>query len=227
MKYITKPGFILSLLFLLTAIPACVKENEQTFTNFSQLSDFVIIQTSGLSNVQTANIQVDATSTDTLRVPIIVSIASVNYRENNSDITVKLAVDDTKRTAYNSDNGSKFQAFTTPMYKILNTTLTIPKGQLSAKTTLEIYQNKIDPTVSYMLPISITDATGKELTSNQNTIYYNVIGNLIAGNYKWDFTRYNNNTGTGTPHSLSFTGKETGFVPVTETIVEVLSLIPL
>ena len=42
-----------------------------------------------------------------------------------------------------------------------------------------------------MLPISITDASGKSLTSNQNTIYFHIIGNPLAGPYNVAGTRYN------------------------------------
>jgi hypothetical protein len=50
-----------------------------------------------------------------------------------------------------------------------------------------------------MLPISITDASGKALTSNRNTLYFNIIGNLIAGNYQERWQRWNASDTTGAP----------------------------
>jgi hypothetical protein len=101
--------------------------------------------------------------------------------------------------------------------------LTIPAGQQYAHTTVSVYKAALDPTVSYMLPISITDASGKALSSNLNTIYYHVIGNPLAGTYTWNFTRWSSPDSTGTPDGNSFTGKTTQFVPDNSTQIEVKS----
>jgi hypothetical protein len=42
-----------------------------------------------------------------------------------------------------------------------------------------------------MLPLTITDASGKNLSGNQNTVYYHIIGNPLAGKYNTVGTRYN------------------------------------
>ena len=218
-KFLKLSSFIAAV-FLMFIIGSCVK-TVSNFTDLSKVSDLVILRNAGLSGLKTSNIRVDATSPDKLVIDVWAELASVYA--SNSDITVKLAVDDAKRTTYNNTNGTSFQAFASNQYKLVNTTLTISAGGHYVKTTLEIYQDKFDPTISYMLPVSITDASGKGLSSNQNTIYFNVIGNPIAGNYNWDFTRWNNPDGTGTPSGLSFTGDVTTFVADNPTTVEVAS----
>jgi hypothetical protein len=78
-----------------------------------------------------------------------------------------------------------------------------------------------------MLPISITDAGGKQMSSNQNTIYYNVIGNPIAGNYNQEWLRWNGLTGappdpatTPPTFDVPLTGT---FAPVNPTTISVSS----
>ena len=201
-------------------LSACVKENAKTFTDLSSVQDLVVIKGSGISNFKASNISL-AVPEDTINIDLWVDLAGINSA--TADIPVKIAVDDAKRVAYNSTNGTNFQAATANQYKIANTTLTIPKGQHFAKTTVQVFKQTIDPTKSWMLPISIMDASGKALSSNQNTLYLNIIGNPLAGNYFWDFTRWNANDSTGTPNSLSFTGHTTTFVPVNSTMIEVAS----
>jgi hypothetical protein len=42
-----------------------------------------------------------------------------------------------------------------------------------------------------MAPISIVDASGKGLSANLNTVYFHTIGNPLAGQYSYDFYRWN------------------------------------
>jgi hypothetical protein len=74
-----------------------------------------------------------------------------------------------------------------------------------------------------MFPISITAGGGATISGNFGTIYYHVIGNPIAGGYSWDWTRWNNNDGSGSPTSSSFVGNPTVFSPDNPTQVEVPS----
>ncbi len=132
-------------------------------------------------------------------------------------------MDDALIAAYNSANGTSFEILPSDAYSLGTKTLTIPAGQQFASTSIEIYQSKIDPAKSYLLPISIKDAGGIALTSNLNTLYFNIIGNVIAGDYSWDFTRWNNPAGSGAPASSSFTGDVATFIADNSTQVEVPS----
>jgi hypothetical protein len=186
--------FVASFLMMVTS---CVKERAG-FTDLTQTSDLVILNGAGTGNFKPSNILVNTSSPDTVKKTVMAVLASNN--SSNGAVTVTLGVDNSAIAAYNTANGTNFQAFPANAFKLVSNTLTIPGGlEHTAATTLWIFQNKLDPTVSYMLPVAITDGGGKSLSSNQNIIYYNVIGNVLAGNYKQDFMRWNGTTDTTTP----------------------------
>lgn len=196
--------------FLLILLGGCVKTHDG-FVDFTKTSDFVILTGAGTGNFKASNILVNTSSTDTLKKTITVNLASKD--NSNGEVAVTVGVDAAAIAAYNAANGTKYQPFPAGSYKLTNTKVTVPAGQHYGTTTLEIYQNKLDPTVSYMIPISITDGGGKQLSSNQNTIYYNVIGNPLAGLYTWDFSRFNSADTSGALGAGSFTGQTTSPVP--------------
>jgi hypothetical protein len=200
--------------FLLVLLSGCLKTHEG-FVDFTQTTDFVILTGAGTGNFKASNLLVNTSSPDTLKQTITVNLASKD--NTNGDVAVTLGVDAAALTAYNAANGTKYQPFPSGSYKLINTKVTVPAGQHYGTTTLEIYQNKLDPTVSYMLPISITDGGGKQLSSNQNTIYYNVIGNPLAGIYKWDFSRFNSADTSGALGAGSFTGQSASPIPANAT----------
>lgn len=218
---IFKPINYLPFIFLVSLLTGCLKKNDATYLDFSQLQDQVILRSAGLSNLKAANLRVDNSSNTPDSIQIYTELASVNA--SPSDVNVTIGVDNNIVSTYNTNNGTKFQPFPANSYKFVNNKLNIQAGNHYASTFLILDQTKFDPTVSYMLPVTITDASGKALSANQNTIYFNIVGNPIAGNYQWDFTRWNNPSGTGTPHSLSFTGHTTTFVADNPTTVEVAS----
>jgi hypothetical protein len=218
MKYniLKSTAFLVSAMSILL-LASCVKKNEATYTDFGQVQDFVILTGAGTGNFKASNIAVNTSSTDTIRKTITVDLASKT--NDNGPVTVTVGFDNPQIASFNSGNGTSYVAFPTSAYKIINTSVTIPAGQHYATTTVEIYQNKLDPTVSYLLPISILDAGGKKLSSNQNTIFFNVIGNVLAGTYRWDFSRFNssNSDTTATPAAGSFTNQTVVVSPVTAT----------
>jgi hypothetical protein len=169
---------------LILLMSGCVKTHEG-FTDFSTTSDFVILTGAGTGNVKASNVAITG---DTVRKTITVNLASKN--NDNGPVTVTLGVDAAALAAYNTANGKNYQPFPAGSYKLTSSTVTVPAGQHYGTTTLEIYKSKLDPSKDYMLPISITDGGGKQLSSNQNTIYFNIIGNPIAGSYELYFSRW-------------------------------------
>ena len=181
-----KVFFAVSLLII---IASCVKERDG-FTDLTQTSDMVVLTGAGTANFKASNILVNTSSPDTVKKTVMAVLASNNSK--NGPVTVTVGVDNSAIAAYNAANGTNFQPFPTNAFKFVSNTVTIPGGlEYTGTTTVWIFQNKLDPTISYMLPVAITDGGGKGLSSNQNIIYYNVIGNLLAGNYKMDFYRWN------------------------------------
>jgi hypothetical protein len=55
----------------------------------------------------------------------------------------------------------------------------------------------MDPTKDYMLPISITAAPGTTISGNMSTIYFHVVGNLLAVNHTQTYSLYSGKDSTG------------------------------
>lgn len=128
------------------------------------------------------------------------------------DLTVTLGPDSKAILDNFAKDSISFEAMPTSLYKILNPTITIKAGQRFAPVKVVVFPNQIDPTKNFMLPISVTDAQGTNVSSNFGHIYLHTIGNPLAGSYTWDFTRYNGDT-TGTKNGSSFTGASANPVP--------------
>jgi Domain of unknown function (DUF1735) len=213
-----KLASLLSVVLSLTMMESCVKSTKY-FTDLSKVSDFVLLMGAGTQNFKASNLLVNTSSPDTLKLAVTADLASAN--SNGGAVTVTLGLDNGAIAAYNAANGTNFQPFPADAYKFASNTITIPGGlQHYGTTTVWIFQNKLDPSVSYILPVSITDGGGKSLTTNQNTIYYNVIGNPLAGNYLQDFHRWNGTTDTTTaPNSTNYNNKPVIVAPITATTV--------
>lgn len=216
-KFLKLTG-LATVAFLLSVMQGCVKSTSY-FTDLSTTSDFVMLVGSGTNNFKASNLLVNTSSPDTLMLNVKVELASAN--SNGGPVTVTLGLDNAAITAYNAANGTNFQPFPADAFKIVNTSVTIPGGlNHYGTTTVWIFQDKLDPATSYILPVSITDGGGKTLSSNQNTIYYNVIGNPLAGNYLQDFHRWNGTTDTTTaPNSTSYTDNPIVVAPISATVV--------
>lgn len=78
-------------------------------------------------------------------------------------------------------------------FKILVTKDTIRKGLQYAEKTVNnivVYASKIDPSVNYCLPFSVTSSAYPSAVGT-GTIYYTIIGNPLAGPYATTGKRYN------------------------------------
>ena len=193
---------------LMLLMSGCLK-TAPNYTDFSQVSDFVILKGAGPGNIRAANI---ASSPDTITLTVTADLASAN--SNNGPVKVTIGVDNSQIATYNAAKGTNFQPFPASAFKIISNSITIPGGlNHYGSTTIEVYHNQLpDPTVSYLLPISITDASGKKLSSNQNTIYFNVIGNPIAGNYHLYGSRWKKADSIGGSSTANFYKLDGGIV---------------
>jgi hypothetical protein len=203
-------------------LDSCVK-NRQGETNFNGTQAVVQIHEGGMANFTNSALTFPATDAmDT-------AWFRINYAATNvaaKDVTITIGYDANALAAINAglDASSQYARFPDSTYSFKITKVTVKAGgNYSDPVPFVVYPSKIDPTKSYMFPISITDGAGATISGNFGTIYYHVIGNPIAGSYSWDWTRWNNNTGTGTPASSSFTGSSTVFAPDNPTTIEVHS----
>lgn len=177
---------LLTGIALLANLNSCVKDKGYSLeTDFTGLQDHVLLINGGIANVSKSNV---AFNSDTATITIRANLASVN--PPTAPVAITLGVDAAKIDAYNALNNTSFVVLPDSAYTLTTTTLTVATGEQYASTTISFYKDKVDPTTSYMLPISITDASGKALTSNENTLYFNIIGNPIAGNYMENWQRW-------------------------------------
>jgi Domain of unknown function (DUF1735) len=120
-----------------------------------------------------------------------------------SDVTVTVAYDAAALSAFNAAQpagGIIYIPMTATQYSILNTTTTIRAGQaISEPITIRFRPDQLDPSKSYMVPISITNIAGAPANvvkaPASSTAYLHVIGNPLAGTYQ-DYGQRFNYTGT-------------------------------
>ena len=118
-----------------------------------------------------------------------------------TDITVTLGYDAAALTAYNADPAnSKYEKLPDSTYTFTQTSVVIKAGTDISKVTIYFKPNKIDGTKLYMLPISITAVSGGLFAaSNNKTMYYHIIGNVLSGKYSWRYRRFQGNDTTIVP----------------------------
>ena len=148
----------------------------------------------------------------------------LEYKTNPAGLTKLNADALAKDPAYKS-----FAILPDSTFKILVTKDTIKKGMQYAEKTdnnIVVYTQKIDPSINYILPITATNSAYPSAVGT-GTIYYFIIGNPIAGAYKWDLFRWNLaslQTAIPTiPRSSGFDNDPTAFIPSDATTVSVPS----
>ncbi|OQP62818.1 hypothetical protein A3860_26260 [Niastella vici] len=101
----------------------------------------------------------------------------------SKDLTVSIAVDPTKVLDNLANDSIKYVLMPDSLYKIVSTTATIKAGGKIAHMQIVFFPSKVNPAISYMLPIVIKDAQDQTISSNFSTIYFHFIGNPLAGSY--------------------------------------------
>ncbi len=172
MKKISISALLLTTLFL----GGCLKDTPNN--DFSTVGTIVEIPYSGLENFNASALNLPA---DPTTLTFVVNIASPYPLSTATDVTI--GVDDTKRTAYNATGGTQYEAMPANAYELTQTKATIAAGTRQATFSITFHNTNIDPAKNLMLPISITDASGKTISGNFGTIYYHAIGNALAGTY--------------------------------------------
>jgi hypothetical protein len=218
---------LLIILFILPVFfSSCLKDTTITtdggLASISTMAELVSYNTPGNYGAGLEHFGADAVLTAGQTAPIVIPIA-VNIASNpvKSDVKTTLAINDAARVTYNGSNTTKFNALPDSCYSFASKIATVKAGYNLDTVYLTIYPAKVDPSQNYMLPVTLTDASGLSISSNFSTAYFHMIGNPLAGNYTWNFTRWNNQTGTGTPSGASFTGNTQTMLPVDPTTVSV------
>jgi len=208
-------------------LSGCLKDKPNNdFSNLSYVAEITTASVNSTPNAPSSGLAFFggatlsfATAPDLDTVSFTVNVASPY--PPTKDIAVALDIDPAALATYNADASHlTFEAFPDSTFKFTTKTGTIRAGSRLDTFYVIFSSRKVNPTKSYMLPISIKTATGATVSGNLSTIYFHVVGNPLAGSYRWDFTRWNNSDSVG-PNSGTFTAKPTAFIPNSPTNVEV------
>lgn len=212
---------------LLLFLTGCLKDKPNVdFSNLGYVAEISTASTNGTTNAPSGGLTfyngatLDASITGIDSVMFTVNIAS-DYPPTK-DVAVTMAVNDAARAAYISDPSKvQFKVFPSNAYTFAKTTGTIKAGSRLDTFWVVFNHANLDPTQSYMLPISIASATGTTVSGNMSTIYFHIIGNPLAGTYSSEWIRYNQASATGTPDFD--VPDQTAFTPVSPTTVSIPS----
>ncbi|HXO76665.1 MAG TPA: DUF1735 domain-containing protein [Puia sp.] len=133
-----------------------------------------------------------ATSVDTDPDDEFFTVNIASQYPPTKDIPVTVAINDAARTAYNAapQDGYTYGALPANAYSFPATTGTIHSGLRLDTFNITFMHGNMDPTKDYMLPISLTAAPGTTISGNLNTIYFHIIGNLLAVNHTQTYQRW-------------------------------------
>lgn len=217
-----KIKYLVLVMILSGSLHSCLKDT--AFLDASSTTPLVEFSfgSKGTSTLSLGTLP-DTTAFDTV---IAVNLASPQVL--NTDVTITVSLDPTLVTNFSTANPSnKLAMLPDSVFALPKTiTLTIKAGYRIAKIPIKLNVSKIDPTVSFAIPYTITgvkaaDGSKVIISGNQGSILYAFIGNPIAGNYTHEWIRYNKPTMTGTPtYDQTF---EDAFTPISPTEVQVKS----
>ncbi len=174
-----KMYFFTAGLVILT-LSSCLKSSDK-YIDFSKVGTLVELPLAGyLPSTHAASLTVYKISVQTYTasstasdLPVVVNIASPEPL--GKDLTVTLAADPSALTDLKTKIGNTtYILLPAASYTITNPTTTIIAGKRMGTVTVKINTAVIDKTITtYILPITITDASGQTL-SKYKTVFYNV-----------------------------------------------------
>lgn len=166
MKYIYK--FLLFLAILSTG--SCLKDSPAVdFSTVGTIIEILPVNGGGLENFDAALLEFDPSDAKD-SADIDLNIASP--KPLSKALTVTVGVDDALRVAYNAAYSAQYEALPDSVYSFPVKAATIEAGDRLDTLRVIFYPSKIDPTKNYMLPVSIQDAQGENISGNFGAIYF-------------------------------------------------------
>jgi len=159
---------------------ACLKDDAH-YTDFSTVGTLIELPDADPAlGLTTAALTYSKTP-----VPITTRVNEAAPYPLASPLTVTLAVDKaafTKWKAANQDTVSEL--LPDSCYSIPSPTVTIAANQNIGNYIVNVNSSKIDLAHTYVLPVSITDASGQNISGNFKTILYSIaVKNIYDGTY--------------------------------------------
>jgi hypothetical protein len=152
------------------------------------------------------------------------TLSATSSHKINKDVTLSVGINPNTIGEVNQSitkESDKFLLLPADAYKIPSASATVTADTTEVPFIVTFYQDKIDKSKNYMLPLQIQNQEGAIVASNAGTAKLTFIGNPIAGGYTQQWIRYNNATGTGTPaFDQTF---DAVFAPTDATTIEVES----
>ncbi|WP_426669711.1 DUF1735 domain-containing protein [Mucilaginibacter sp. McL0603] len=202
-KYIKR---IMALSISALLFSSCLKDSARVFNPEATTPNVVQFFNSNMQNF--GHDAVTGSGLDTITFAVGVTAAN----PPSAATTVTIGVDNTLVTTI---NGINYIPIPADAY-VLPTKVTIPAGKNNATTTVIINITKLDPTLSYLLPVKIVSSTPSlPIAANLNVHYFHIIGNDFAGAYLQDFIR--------TPPGGDFAGTAVTLIPDSPTQIEMPS----
>ena len=156
--------------FIILLFSSCLKNSPAVdFSTVGTIIEILPPNGGGLENFDAAALAFDPTD-DIDSADIDLNIASP--KPLNKSLTITMALDDGLRTAYNASNGTDYEAMPDSVYSFPVKSGSIAAGERLDTIRVIFYPSKIDTTKSYMLPVSIKDAQGENISGNFGSIYF-------------------------------------------------------
>src|ERR1700743_581128 len=160
------------------SLSSCLKDKYVDFTKDAPVVNFP------LGGIQFFGADAITETPDTDANGTIVRQFAVNVgapKASSAATTITLAIDNSIVTAYNaSQTAVSYLPMPANAFVFTATSVTVPAGKQYATVSVTFYKNKLNPALSYMLPIKIVSAGGATISGNQNIHYYHFIGNDFA-----------------------------------------------
>jgi hypothetical protein len=183
---------IIILGVLIVSLTSCLKDKPNV--DFSNIGTFAELPHSGMTYFSSDAITEGQDADGFVTREFYVNITG--QYPPTSDVTVTLAVDNSLVDKYNTDYPAvlpniPYTKLPTAAFSISQTSVLIKAGTRVAVVAVKFDKNKMDPALSYMLPIKIsTVSAGVSLSANYNIHYLHFIGNDFAGPYTEYYTRW-------------------------------------
>ncbi len=170
----------LTALTAVTLLSSCLKDDSR-YVDFA--SSKPLVELPAATGVAGSGVfQANSYAIVSTPTPLNVQVNVAAPKPLSSALTVKLSVDQAALTAYNTANNTNYTLLPAADYSS-SLSVTIPANQNSANLVVNINTSLIDPSQSYVLPLTITDASGQQI-SNYKTLLYNIqVKNKYDGVY--------------------------------------------
>ena len=167
---------VLSLMAI-SLLSSCLKDTKYN-VDFTKTTP--LVELPGAANVSTTAGPfevVGIVSSATAASPFNVAVNIAAPQPLSKAVTVKLSVDAAALTAYNTANATTYTLLPAADYTS-SLSVTIPAGQNLVNLVVNVITSKLDPTVQYVLPLTITDGGGIQI-SNYKTILYSLTVTVV------------------------------------------------